>query len=383
MEFVDVEGKKEVAAAGRGARSVPGVGAQHLGPGRDVRARRRTASAFVRMQLLRNCNVTTVAPTGTISIIAGCSSGLEPLFAVAFMRNQAGVMMPDVNEDFVAIAKHEGWYSRRADGADREDGQHHFTRKCRRSGSACSSRRTRSRPSGTSRCRPPSRTSLRLGHLQDDQLRAHGDGGRRARRSTRWRTTAKCKGVTVYRDGSRDNQVLSTGATAKARRRRATAARRMRVASWATLHGRRSPSCDAEIERLQEAAVRGGGGEPAAPAKRARPDKLRSTTIRKETPLGTMYVHITEDDTRSAVRGVHQPRQGRRLGDGRRRGDGPVDFAGAALGHSAHERAQAAARHFVRSRGGSRARTRCCRCLTRSASRSRSGTRTSRGCSRS
>ncbi|MEI8259436.1 MAG: response regulator SirA, partial [Deltaproteobacteria bacterium] len=34
-----------------------------------------------------------------------------PLFAVAFMRNQAGVMMPDVNEDFVAIAKSEGWYS--------------------------------------------------------------------------------------------------------------------------------------------------------------------------------------------------------------------------------------------------------------------------------
>ncbi len=37
--------------------------------------------------------------------------GIEPLFAVAFMRNQAGVLMPDVNEEFVAIAKKEGWYS--------------------------------------------------------------------------------------------------------------------------------------------------------------------------------------------------------------------------------------------------------------------------------
>ena len=98
--------ERERLAEERGV--VPRVGAEHLGPGRDLRARRRAASASGRCSRLRNCNVTTVAPTGTISIIAGCCSGIEPLFAVAFMRNQAGVLMPDVNEDFVAIAQAGG-----------------------------------------------------------------------------------------------------------------------------------------------------------------------------------------------------------------------------------------------------------------------------------
>src|SRR5439155_1705564 len=74
----------------------------------------------------RNCNVNTIAPTGTISIIAGCSSGIEPLFAIAFLRNQAGVLMPDVNEDFVAIAKKEGWYSEELMEKIAKEGHIHF-----------------------------------------------------------------------------------------------------------------------------------------------------------------------------------------------------------------------------------------------------------------
>src|SRR5438132_1647065 len=110
MGFVDVEGKRESSRLAADRGPFPEWAKSIWGPD-DTCARDTNGNRIRPMQLLRNCNVTTVAPTGTISIIAGCSSGLEPLFAVAFMRNQAGVMMPDVNEDFVAIAKREGWYS--------------------------------------------------------------------------------------------------------------------------------------------------------------------------------------------------------------------------------------------------------------------------------
>jgi ribonucleoside-diphosphate reductase alpha chain len=307
QQFVDEEAKIESERLA-GERGVFPEWAQSIwGP--DETAARNAEGERVRpMRRLRNCNVTTVAPTGTISIIAGCSSGIEPLFAVAFMRNQAGVLMPDVNEDFVAIAKAEGWYSDDLMRRIAEAGHIQFPEVPAQW----------QRVFVTANAIKPEwhiRMQAAFQEFNDSAISKTCNFAQEATEEYveeiyRLAYRLNCKGVTVYRDGSREMQVLSTGSTAKKVQEghgtsgksgmsgspsRDPSAISATSAASADLHGEIA-ELRAENERLQRLVHDLESENLQRRQKRSRPEVLRGTTRRVETPLGTLYVTITEDD---------------------------------------------------------------------------------------
>lgn len=260
------------------------------------------------MRKLRNCNVTTVAPTGTISIIAGCSSGIEPLFAVAFMRNQAGVLMPDVNEHFVAIAREEGWYSEELMQRIADAGHIGFDEVPERWQRVFIT---------ANHIKPEWHIRMQAGFQESNDSAisktcnfANDANEEYVEEIYRLAYELGCKGVTVYRDGSRDLQVLSTGQTAQKVQEQASTSghaaargdlegmlggRTESTVKAADLHGELA-EVRSENERLRAMVHELEAENLQRRQKRSRPDLLSGTVRRVETPLGTLYVTITEDE---------------------------------------------------------------------------------------
>ena len=272
---------------------------------------------------LRNCNLTTVAPTGTISIIAGCSSGIEPLFAVAFMRNQAGVLMPDANPDFVRRAKEGEWYSEELMRRIADEGHIHFDEV----------------PGDVQGTFVTAHDVIPEQHIRmQAAFQEHCDSA--ISKTCNFPTEAtkedvreiyelayelRCKGVTVYRDGSRDEQVLSTGRTAKEVQRQTSESGSAVAADGVTLEAvdldpdvagdlahsiSRLAALEAQnreleahnraleqtVEEKKRRITELEGSRMRRVAKRQRPAVLKGHTRQIESPLGTMYVTINEDE---------------------------------------------------------------------------------------
>lgn len=164
---------------------------------------------------LRNATVTTIAPTGTLSIIANCSSGVEPLFAVSYVRTvMDNDRLVEVNPAFEDIAIKRNFYSRELMGVIAEHGSvvgiddvpedvqrvfvtaHDIAPVWHVRMQAAFQRYTDNAVSKTVNFS----SDATIEDVREVYDLAHELG---------------VKGVTIYRDGSKDNQVLSTGKTGK------------------------------------------------------------------------------------------------------------------------------------------------------------------------
>src|SRR3989344_4849184 len=211
----------------------------------------------------RNATVTTVAPTGSISMIADCSSGIEPLFSIVYTKTvMDGTNLLYVHPLFEAIAKREGWYSES------------LMKKISESASCQGISEVPAKWQKVFVCthdiKPEEHIEMqaRFQKWIDSAVSKTVNFSHEAtiddvRKVYVMAYEKGCKGVTIYRDGSRDEQVLHTEKTAKSRN-----------------------------ETLQTAAQ-----EMMLPVKpRSRPDVMKGFTYKVPTSYGSLYITINEDE---------------------------------------------------------------------------------------
>lgn len=202
---------------------------------------------------IRNATVTTIAPTGSISIIANATSGIEPIYAVSYKRQvMDGKILTEVHHRFEQAAKDRGFYTaalmQRISEVGSIQGMNEIPEDVRRVfvtaheiSPECHIRMQGAFQKYTDNAVSKTVNLPRAATIED------------VRTVFRLAHQLGCKGVTVYRDGSRNGQVLSVQKSSKLV----------------------TPQC---------------------PAIRRRPVSLRGTTYREETGCGPIYVTINQDE---------------------------------------------------------------------------------------
>ena len=220
---------------------------------------------------MRNSYVTTVAPTGTLSMIADTSGGCEPEFSLIwYKRVMEGDQLPYFLDYFEEVARREGFWSeglvqRILENAGSARGLKEVPEKWQRvfaiAHNVSAEWHVRMQAAFQDHCDAAVSKTINLPHdatvddVKKAYLLAH---------------ELECKGITVYRDGSREDQVMNIGVAQAvgAPAAEPTAAKELR------------------IEVPPEAVVR----------PRARPDTIVGRTQKILTGYGALYVTINEDD---------------------------------------------------------------------------------------
>ncbi len=231
---------------------------------------------------MRNSAPTTIAPTGTISIIGGCSSGIEPLFALSYVRNvMDNTRLVEGTPLFEAVARNEGFHSQElmehlvekgslhdVDGSVPEwvkrlfVTSHDIDPRWHVRMQAAFQEHTANAVSKTINF--PNRATVQ--DIAEAYMLAYDLG---------------CKGITIYRDGSKENQVLSTGETGKQPAAANGAAVALPMAEALAGESLPTPSVPVHEEALTP---------------RGRPQEMRGITERIRTGHGNMYITINFDD---------------------------------------------------------------------------------------
>lgn len=211
---------------------------------------------------LRNATTTTIAPTGTISIIANASSGIEPLFAVCYQRNvMDNDILIEVNPEFEKIAKEQSFYSEELMKKIADNGSiHEFDEIPKKVKDVFITAHD---------VKPKQHIEIQAAFQEyvDNAVSKTINFPNSATREDildayMLAYETGCKGVTVYRDGSRNEQVLSTGKTKS-----------------------ETEGDNTESEIIYETKVK----------PRPRPLVVVGTTEKIPTGLGDMYITINED----------------------------------------------------------------------------------------